>query len=120
MLDPTHRRKMMVDTIDLQSSEFYFAVIQILRIATDWIQESMNDLSQTVDDMKRLYLAASPDDKFASFLPQESDARDTAAGVFRKNWESVIQEQQQLGEALLVRVAKKVEETKSLRDGVSA
>ena len=111
---------MMVDTIDLQSSEFYFAVIQILRIATDWIQESMGDLDQTVDDMERLYLAARTEDKFASFLPQESDAREATARVFKRNWESVILQQRQLGEALLVRVAKKVEETKSLRDGVSA
>ncbi len=111
---------MMVDTSDLRSSEFYFAVIQILRIATDWIQESMDDLGHTVDDMKRLYLASSLNDGFATFLPPASDAREATAEVFRQNWESVIQQQRQLGDALLVRVAKKVEETKSLRDGVSA
>lgn len=109
----------MVDTADLGLSGLYFTVIQILRISADWIQESMDDLRQTVDDMERLYLDSTIDGQFASFCPPGSQDRDAAAKVFRENWESVLSHQQRLGNALLLRVAKKMEETKSLRDGVS-
>ncbi|KAK0611713.1 hypothetical protein B0T14DRAFT_334170 [Immersiella caudata] len=118
MLSKDHRREIMVDTSDLKLSDFYFAVIQILRIAAEWIQESMDHLRHTVDDMERLYLATTSDPQFASFLPASADSRDVMLIVFKQNWESVMQEQRQIGNALLGRVAKKMEETKSLRDGL--
>jgi hypothetical protein len=120
MLLSTRRREMMVDTSDLKLSEFYFAVIQVFRIAAEWIQESMDDLRQMVNDMERLYLATTPDAHFATFLPSSTDSCEAMVKVFKQNWESVIEEQQRLGNALLARVAEKVEETKSLRDGVSS
>ncbi|KAK3363171.1 hypothetical protein B0T25DRAFT_491624 [Lasiosphaeria hispida] len=116
VLSQTHWHETMVDAADLGLPSFYSAVIQILRISADWIQESMDDLRQTVDDMERLYLASTADGQFATFLPPESKARDAATKVFKQNWESVILQQQRLGNALLVRIAKKMEETKSLRD----
>ncbi len=109
----------MIDGSDLRLSESYFAVIQILRIAADWIQESMDDLRRTVDDIERLYLSSKITSEFANFLPSEPPkAREEAIETFKKNWESVILRQQRIGTALLSRIAKKQEETKSLRDGV--
>lgn len=121
----------MVDTADLALSEFYFTVIQILRISAEWIQESMDDLQRMVDDMEQLYFASPADAQAANFLPGTPTAdgdvgatasnvamQEAAANMFRKNWNGVILEQQRLGNALLARVAKIEQETKSLRDGV--
>ena len=49
---------MMIDESDLRLSEFYFTVIQILRIADNWIQESMDDLHRAFWDMERLYVCS--------------------------------------------------------------
>ncbi|KAK3359516.1 hypothetical protein B0T25DRAFT_447397 [Lasiosphaeria hispida] len=91
----------------------------ILRLAADWIQESMDDLCQTVKDIERLYLPRTAD-QIATFFPAESDGdtRDAAIEVFKQNWETVILHQQRVGTALLYRIAMKQEECKSLRDGL--
>ncbi|KAK0623881.1 hypothetical protein B0T14DRAFT_426627 [Immersiella caudata] len=91
----------------------------ILRTAAEWIRESMDDLHRTVDDMERLYLARTIDGG-ATFLPEASDneVRDAAVATFKQNWESVLSKQNDLGAALLTRIATKQEETKSLRDGL--
>jgi len=111
----------MVDGSDLRLSEFYPAVLQILRIAADWIQESMDDLRWMVDDMQRLYFSPNTHaDSFPTFLPSEFDAngQDAAIAVFKQNWESVQSYQQRLGKSLLARIARKQEEVKNLKDGV--
>lgn len=109
----------MVDSRDLQLSESYFTVIQVLRIAADWIQESMDDLRRMVEDLERLYISAS-ESGFATFLPQDSEpsAQEVAKKTFRENWDRVILSQELIGKALLARIKKKQEEVKDLRDGV--
>lgn len=119
ILSQKGRREIMVDGRDLNLSEFYPAVLQILRIAADWIQESMDDLRWMVDDMERLYFSPRTD-RFATFLPPEPKARDAAIEVFRQNWQSVKTYQQRLGKALLDRITRKQEEVESLRDSVSS
>lgn len=109
----------MVDTVDLRRSEFYFTVIEILRISADWIRESMDSLHQTVNDMERLYLCSIANGQSATFCPPTSqDPSGAAIRVFRKNWQSVISQQQRVGDALLSRIDKQLEDTPSLRDGV--
>jgi hypothetical protein len=95
----------MIDSNDLKLSGLYFAVIQILRIAAEWIQESMDELHSTVEDMERLYLS--------------SDSQDVTIESFKRNWESVISRQRRIGIALLARVTRYQVEVESLRDGVS-
>ncbi|KAH6628897.1 hypothetical protein F5144DRAFT_655576 [Chaetomium tenue] len=121
LLSPKHRRETMVDTADLALLEFYFTVVQILRISAEWIQESMDDLQRMVDGMEQLYFASSStaEGQAVNFLPEAPTAAgEAAANMFRKNWNGVILEQQRLGNALLARVAKIEEQTKSLRDDV--
>ncbi|KAK0731874.1 hypothetical protein B0H67DRAFT_476402, partial [Lasiosphaeris hirsuta] len=91
----------------------------ILRLAADWIQESMDDLRRTVEDIERLYLPRTADQN-ATFLPatSDSDTRNEAIEMFKRNWETVILHQQRVGTALLYRIAMKQEECKSLRDGL--
>ncbi|KAK0711786.1 hypothetical protein B0H67DRAFT_685345 [Lasiosphaeris hirsuta] len=121
ILSPESRREIMVDGSDLRLSEFYPAVLQILRIAADWIQESMDDLRWMVDDTQRLYFSPNTHaDSFPTFLPPMLDAKDqdAAIAVFRQNWESVQSYQQRLGKSLLIRIARKQEEVKNLKDGM--
>ncbi|KAK4199323.1 hypothetical protein QBC40DRAFT_176707 [Triangularia verruculosa] len=89
----------------------------ILRIAADWMQESMDDLGGIVSDMERLYFSSKGDNmEFATFLPSTPDARDSAMETFRQNWEVVISHQQKIGTALISRINKKQEELKSFSD----
>ncbi|KAK3358108.1 hypothetical protein B0T25DRAFT_176863 [Lasiosphaeria hispida] len=121
ILSPESRREIMVDGSDLRLSEFYPAVLQILRIAADWIQESMDDLRWMVDDMQRLYFSPNTHaDSYATFLPSELKAKgqDAATAIFKQNWDSVKSHQQRLGKALLTRIARKQEEVESLKDGM--
>ncbi|KAK0627348.1 hypothetical protein B0T14DRAFT_512466 [Immersiella caudata] len=121
ILSQEGRREIMVDGSDLRLSEFYPAVLQILLIASDWIQESMDDLRWMVDDMQRLYFSLNTRDNFyASFLPSGLDAKDqeAAIAIFKHNWDSVKTYQQRLGKSLLTRIARKQEEVRNLKDGV--
>ena len=121
MLQPESLRKTMVD--DEQLLEFYPLVLQILRIAADWIQESIDDLQWLVDDMERLYFSPNTSgDSYATFLPlnlKAMKAEDAAISVFKKNWESVKSKQQRLAKTLLTRIARKQAEVESLKDAVS-
>jgi hypothetical protein len=54
-----------------------------------------------------------------TFIPPYPAAQEAALAVFHQNWKRVSSHQQRLGNNLLSRIAKKGEEVKSLRDGVS-
>jgi hypothetical protein len=122
ILSPKSRREIMVDGSDLRLSEFYPAVLQILLIAADWIRESMDDLRWMVDDMQRLYFSPNTHaDSYATLLPSglKTEGQDAALALFKQNWDSVKMHQQRLGNSLLNRIARKQEEVKNLKDGVS-
>ncbi|KAF2276176.1 uncharacterized protein EI97DRAFT_458668 [Westerdykella ornata] len=89
-------------------SEFYFTVLQLLRVAHDWIQESVEELKNLAGEFEWQY---GPD----GYL---HDHDQEAAEVSRRNWESVMSHQQSLANGLLSRIAKKREEMSSLRDGL--
>jgi hypothetical protein len=95
-------------------SEFHFTVLQLLRIAREWIQESVEDLRVLVKDLEVDYT-----DGKHCFLPGPLEFNRAATEAFRQTWESVTSNQQSLAKGLLSRIAKKEEEVKSLRDGVS-
>lgn len=95
----------MVDDRDLALSEFYPVVLQILRIAVDWIQESMDDLRWMVDDIERFYFSTNTNG-LATFLPAEQQAHEAAIEVFKQNWDSVLSYQKRLGSVLLARISR--------------
>lgn len=109
---------MMYDSREFQLSEFYFAILQVLRIASEWIQESMNDLRRLIDEMEDEHFSIERKQKI-TFLPDSPEAQRSAVKAFKRNWESVISHQQRIGADLLDRISKKREEVESLRDGVS-
>ncbi|KAK4216872.1 hypothetical protein QBC37DRAFT_370528 [Rhypophila decipiens] len=92
--------------------------MQTLRIASEWIQESMDDLRHMVNDMDRLYLSSQTPEGFPTFLPLDATKRDEFIRVYRSNWDRVLLRQHNMGLELLSRIAKKQEELKSLRDGL--
>jgi hypothetical protein len=108
----------MYDGNGFQLSEFYFAILQVLRIASVWIKESMSDLSTLVDDIEERFFSAETAEDWITFLPDSTETQHEAIKVFKQNWGSVISHQRRIGNGLLNRIAKKEEEIKSLRDGV--
>ncbi|KAI0444365.1 hypothetical protein F4803DRAFT_549171 [Xylaria telfairii] len=123
ILSKEDRRKLMVDDDGLELSDFYFSILQLLRMAAEWIQKSVDDLSTVVNDIERWNFSVRvdmPRDMFEklTFLPETGDAKKAMIEVFRENWESVISHQKRLATTLLGRIAKKQEEVKSLRDGL--
>ncbi|KEY71379.1 hypothetical protein S7711_11471 [Stachybotrys chartarum IBT 7711] len=117
ILSHPKRLKIMFDDpgSEFALSEFYFAVLQLLRIAHDWIQESMDDLNTLVRTLEVDYMA---NVSKSSLLPGSSDLDQAATEVFRQNWEAVVSHQQRLAKELLNRIAKKQGEVSSLRDGL--
>lgn len=110
----------MIDGSALQLSEFYFGIGSTLRIAAEWIRESMDNLRSTVSDIERLYFSPRTPANYPSFLPVDTGDLEQAKETFRKTFENVIARQQSMGLDLLSRIERKQEEIKGLRDGVSA
>jgi hypothetical protein len=97
----------------LEKSELYFAVLQILRIISDWIQESVTDLENQEESrgcFQRLGHG------MAEHLSEEGRERDRE--VINSNWDLLALHHATLAKALLERIQKKTTEVESLRDGV--
>ncbi|KAK1753613.1 hypothetical protein QBC47DRAFT_386808 [Echria macrotheca] len=115
VLSPRHADEALVDDSDLRLSKLYLTIIQLLRIAADWIQESMDDLRSMVKDLKKHYLG-DIDTQLPTFLPAAypSVVRQEAIEIFEENWRIVILRQQEIGNKLLGRIAAQQEETNRL------
>ncbi len=96
---------MMYDSREFQLSEFYFAILQVLRIASEWIQESMNDLRRLVDEMEDEHFSIERKQKI-TFLPDSPEAQRSAVKAFKRKWERVISHQQRIGADLLDRISR--------------
>jgi hypothetical protein len=101
----------MYDDASLRRSEYYFAVLQLLRIFSEWIRQSMDDMDKMISEIDAEmvpWLIGEPDDSVLRM----------STAVLKSNWTEVGQMQKRLGQALLERIQKKQDEVKSLRDGV--
>ena len=107
----------MFDDSTLELSEFYFTLLQTLRIASEWINETSRDLAHLVARIDHLHFSS--DDSPVSFLSGAAEMKQAQKKVNRENWESVLAHHQSKCSRLLDRIARKQEEIKSLRDGVS-
>ena len=95
-------------------SELYFSVLQILRIFSEWILGSMADLKSLEEEYsKTLGEIGEPDE---STGPRQR--RFAAKKLIRVNWTRVVSLQENLGKNLLHRIDRKIEDVKSLQDGV--
>lgn len=102
----------MFDNDPFQRSKLYFTIIQLLRIASDWIRESMEDLKSLSEHTNHLA-------KLQSFRDSRSSLVTASSGkILEQNWKKVIAYQRSIGKPLLDRIERKTEGVKSLRDGV--
>jgi hypothetical protein len=106
---------MMFDKDPFPTSELYFTILQLLRLASDWIRGSLEDL-ETLAESWDFY-------RYFTKLPAKRNGLQdpvtvNVTKVLKKNWKNVISHQKSLAKPLLDRIEKKTEEVKSLRDGV--
>src|SRR4051812_46369678 len=99
----------MFDNSELEVSEFYFTLLQTLRIASDWIHETTNDLAYMVEKIEQLYFSPNSTST-ASFLSGTAEMQQAQISINRQNWESVVANQRLAAARLLDRIAKKQEE----------
>lgn len=99
----------MIDDVSLglALSEFYFAAIQLLRLASEWIQAAQNDLEALVSNLRQ-----------RMGLLGVQDPGGAAAEAFNYTWDSVVAHQRDLAKPLSARIARKQAELNSLKDGV--
>jgi hypothetical protein len=104
------RQNIMYDNMEsgFELSELYFTVGQVLRMASTWIEESMDDLKSFV---QRLV-------EDITFPLDTREGSDAGAELNLQNWMTVISHQRRLGNEILSRSAKKQEEIKSLQADV--
>jgi len=99
---------------ELSASESYFAILQLLRIAAEWVNESMVHLSQLRNDISKTY------PQFLREMAKNVDDQEYLSAVRANeiNWAILTDHQRQLGNGLLARIRRKEEEAKGLRDAV--
>jgi len=101
-MDDKKWERLMFDN-SFRLSKLYFTVLQVLRIASSWIEESVSDLRLVQE-------------KWSNAVQYETtDARNVT-----RELEEMVTSMEAKKQRLLSRVNKKVEEVKSLRDGVGA
>ncbi|KAI1455106.1 hypothetical protein F4805DRAFT_460040 [Annulohypoxylon moriforme] len=113
ILNPEERRRLMLDDRELKTSDRYFEILQLLRIMTQWIDQTKDDMAKLSKDweyqMKNADMLSTPLD------PKNLDPDDLAVS---ENWEVLIRHHNTLVENLLKEIARKNEAIQSLRDGL--
>jgi len=112
--DEETRKKLMYDSSRLQRSDLYFEMLQILRIFSGSIAQSITDLERLAGHVR--YCQECGLWKF----PWEELKEQDAVKVINFNWNKVVSMQKKAASAALHQIERKNEEIKSLRDGVSS
>lgn len=95
-------------------SKHYFELLQVLRIFTDLVDETRRNL----DEVGRYFVDSN---KASSFLsPLDAPRRDREFRALKANWDVITRFHNEAEKLLLQRIAAKIDEIKSLRDGVSS
>lgn len=119
ILDEDISERYMYDNEELKRSKFYFSLLQLLRIVSEWITRSMSDLELAAEEWisigDKLHHPAYSNldsDNFKSELKR-------ATKIITRNWDVVLALHRKEGRALLERTSRNTEAIESLRDGVS-
>jgi hypothetical protein len=96
----------------LEKSELYFAVLQILRIMSEWISESVTDLENKKEDWGSFH------EIWDAEHPISENARGIDKRLINSNWDLLVSHQAKLVKVLRDRIERKTKEVESLRDGV--
>jgi hypothetical protein len=103
----------MYDDNKLHRSEFYFSLLQLLRIFSGLINQSMADLKSLA--AKSNVIIGGLRSRRSGHFPELAGA----AVALENNWDMLVARQAGFGGALLGRIERRLEEIESLRDGVS-
>ncbi|KAK9420140.1 hypothetical protein SUNI508_06668 [Seiridium unicorne] len=113
VLDHNSRKRLMFDDSHLRRSAYYFGVLQLLGIFTQWIQETIDDLALTISSHNEWM----PEPYWVP-LPGSSELLATEDEKVKENWRKLAERQRGMALPLLERIKKKTEEVTSLRDGL--
>jgi hypothetical protein len=108
----------MFDNDQFSKSDQYFTALQVLRICSDWIKQvnqGLKTLHSQIDISKASLDDDSDDDANAHTAQDKEDERKR----LHEMCSIVMAENEVRSRPLLDRIERKVEEVKSLRDGVS-
>lgn len=108
----------MFDNDQFSKSDQYFTALQVLRICSDWIKQvnqGLKTLHSQIDISKASLDDDSDDDTNAHTAQDKEDERKRLDEMFS----ILMAENEVRSRPLLDRIERKVEEVKSLRDGVS-
>ncbi|KAK5998073.1 hypothetical protein PT974_00445 [Cladobotryum mycophilum] len=105
------RKRLMFDTNELERSELYFTVLQILRIFSESIRAAPDYLTTLSTHVRSPVLN---DCWFEKDSPRTPDVH----RVLNYNWQIVLSKQESAAKRLLERIERKTDEVKSLRDGL--
>jgi len=97
----------------LDKSEIYFAVLQILRIMSEWIYESVTALEKQKEEWAQVRQVWRGAPEYLSETNQEIDR-----GIINSNWDVLLSHHAKLEKVLRDRIDRKAKEVESLRDGV--
>ena len=111
--------EMFDSSTSLARSKLYFTVLQLLRMSTQWIQESVRDLELLrgyfVDDLSKL----ASDKYYVNFMTgKQGPIRMAERERIEDKWAQVLLYSKSTSKRLVDRIERKAEEVKSLRDGV--
>ena len=105
----------MYDNERLERSKFYFSVLQLLRIFSEWIIRSMEDMNLVADKCAERIAET---EHYFHHDPQRHEELKNASKIIARNWDVVLALCRKEGKSLLDRVAHNIETVQSLRDGV--
>ncbi|KAK3381920.1 hypothetical protein B0H63DRAFT_476879 [Podospora didyma] len=114
--DAKYRRSLMYDTLDLERSDFYFGILQILRIF--W--ESINETTTHLEELARIANVSEEGMiEWVDFVDEDNASyRAAVEETLRFNWAKVLTLQRNAADLFLARISAKTEDIKSLRDGL--
>ena len=104
----------MFDNNDLERSDYYFLLLQLLNVFLKWIQKSADD----VDAMIEQCGITIEQSIRSSSSPAEVEQKTLASRIIKSDWQVNQRYQKSCVKQLLDRIASQSEDAVRLRDGV--
>ncbi|OTB00153.1 hypothetical protein M426DRAFT_324473 [Hypoxylon sp. CI-4A] len=112
ILDEKQRRRLLWENKDMKQFDLYLKLLQLFRIATQWILQSEADIARLSEDW-----AAAGDRR--AVLMRSRSGWDRDESVIAENWKSLARRQKLLVEGLLNEIERKTKAITSLQDALS-
>ncbi|KAI6093096.1 hypothetical protein F4821DRAFT_253073 [Hypoxylon rubiginosum] len=117
VLDEAKANDYMYDNEQLERSRFYFTLLQLLRIFSEWIA---NDMASSKLAFEKHNAVTLSDMIFFGLWNDYIETSDivNAINIIKRNWHVVLALHEKEGQALLDRIARDIQTVESLRDGL--